>query len=265
VKWWLAVLALTGCNQAFGLDDTDLGHPCWDLGNGTSHDEDADGVADGCDTCPGTANPMQVDGDFDGVGDECDPHADSADRIAFFDAFASSQLDEMWRPFGSGAQFLLGDDALNMTAGAGAGTLILHRVFTNPSMQIVMVNHAYLDMAQFTVAGVYMRISPDDEKTFPAGWMCFSYMPPNTSSNYPSRAVVSEPQPVHDPKDDNRIMFGDPTVLAADNNGTCVARVGGNPAVTSVIQLEPIDGEVGLHVHYASASVESITVFEPAP
>lgn len=35
-------------------------------------DLDGDGVSDGCDTCPGVADPDQTDSDDDGVGDACD-------------------------------------------------------------------------------------------------------------------------------------------------------------------------------------------------
>jgi uncharacterized protein (TIGR03382 family) len=36
-------------------------------------DDDIDGLADGCDVCPFTYDPMQYDDDFDGIGDACDP------------------------------------------------------------------------------------------------------------------------------------------------------------------------------------------------
>jgi hypothetical protein len=39
-------------------------------------DSDADGVQDGPDNCPATANPAQADYDGDGVGDACDPDID---------------------------------------------------------------------------------------------------------------------------------------------------------------------------------------------
>jgi hypothetical protein len=44
-------------------------------------DTDADGVQDGPDNCPATANPAQADYDSDGIGDTCDPDVDG-DTVA---------------------------------------------------------------------------------------------------------------------------------------------------------------------------------------
>ena len=269
VKPWLVVLALTGCNQAFGLDDTDLGYPCWDTGSGTSHDEDGDGVADGCDICPGTANAQQVDEDFDGVGDECDPHADSADRIAFFDAFAEAQLPTEWQPYGARASWLLVDgavvgDSTSATVDA-VGTLILDRVFSNAIVEVLMTGQNHVDTTKFTLAGVYTRIEPGTEATFPPGLLCSSYFAPDSASGYPRRAVVSEPQPSQMPKADESIKFGDPSLFRSDSTGRCIARIGANPAVTAAIELAPVAGKIGLHTHHTTVRFESITVFEPAP
>jgi hypothetical protein len=43
-----------------------------------NYDADGDGVFDGCDDCPGTANASQSDHDADGIGDACDCLADCA-------------------------------------------------------------------------------------------------------------------------------------------------------------------------------------------
>lgn len=56
----------------------------------TGHDEDADGIDDGCDVCPAIADAPQADRDGDRVGDPCDPEPDtSRQQIVFFDPFAT--------------------------------------------------------------------------------------------------------------------------------------------------------------------------------
>jgi hypothetical protein len=62
--WWLALVALAGCTQVFGLDDTRAVDP--------DRDRDHDGVEDGDDNCPAIANNDQRDADHDDIGDECD-------------------------------------------------------------------------------------------------------------------------------------------------------------------------------------------------
>ncbi len=52
-----------------------------------SHDEDNDGIADGCDNCPGFANPNQENEDSDALGDECDPSSSGANALGLFDPF----------------------------------------------------------------------------------------------------------------------------------------------------------------------------------
>jgi hypothetical protein len=63
-----------------------------DAANCGTHDEDGDGIPDGCDNCPVDKNALQHDGDGDGVGDACDPHPGMKDRIAYFNSFESNDL-----------------------------------------------------------------------------------------------------------------------------------------------------------------------------
>ena len=89
---WL--LLAGGCNAAWGIKE--IGPPdappsCAAL---TSHDEDHDGVPDGCDKCPGIADD-QTDTDGDGVGDACDP-GPGVDHIALFESFADTTSSSRW-------------------------------------------------------------------------------------------------------------------------------------------------------------------------
>jgi hypothetical protein len=87
-----SLLLLAGCNQLFGLQRTELRDAPEQCslkpGDPGFHDEDGDGLPDGCDNCPTTANPTQLDTDGDGVGDACDPHPTTpGDSIVEVDTF----------------------------------------------------------------------------------------------------------------------------------------------------------------------------------
>lgn len=61
--------------EAFGIGAEGAGHLAFSLvevKNALDIDSDGDGIPDGCDNCPATANANQVDADLDGRGDVCD-------------------------------------------------------------------------------------------------------------------------------------------------------------------------------------------------
>ncbi len=101
-RWLTCALALAGCDVVFRLDHlspgmTDAGSrdgdgpdapPVQPCANGM-HDEDLDGIADGCDVCPGIPDPDQADADEDGVGNACDPSAATQHEIELFLSFAN--------------------------------------------------------------------------------------------------------------------------------------------------------------------------------
>jgi len=82
----------------------DAGRDSGCIGSMPSHDEDGDGVLDGCDNCPSVPNADQTDQReiaaglaADGVGDACDPRPSLAgDAIALFDSFVSVQIGTDW-------------------------------------------------------------------------------------------------------------------------------------------------------------------------
>jgi hypothetical protein len=70
------------CNLDDATDDDadgvrDLCDNCPGVGNGDQSDADADEVGDVCDNCPDLWNHRQVDTDGDGIGDRCDPCPES--------------------------------------------------------------------------------------------------------------------------------------------------------------------------------------------
>lgn len=124
--------ALVGCNQVFGLDETEpsaevdndadddgvldvvdncaaianapqedrdddgIGDDCDECDDGSNHNEDGDTTLDGCDNCPQLANDDQADTDADGVGDLCDPDDSVQHARIRFDGFG--ELTSDWTP-----------------------------------------------------------------------------------------------------------------------------------------------------------------------
>lgn len=113
----LIAVLLAGCGRiAFEAADVPDG-ACVD-----GHDEDSDGVPDGCDVCPQVADAEQADGDGDGVGDACDPGPE-AQQLVFFDPFLEARSE--WR-FDDRMMFL-GDSVMLPGANANMAMQLLGR------------------------------------------------------------------------------------------------------------------------------------------
>jgi hypothetical protein len=91
-----AWLLACGCDVVFRIDELPAPDGPPSCGATTSHDEDGDGVPDGCDVCPGIPDPAQMDADNDGVGDACDPDPSSAQHLALFESFAEAGAADAW-------------------------------------------------------------------------------------------------------------------------------------------------------------------------
>ena len=107
MRWVIAAACLCACDRVYGLQDRV--DPVSDaLGSGSSsdssvdapapHDEDADGVDDAGDNCPGFPND-QTDTDFDDIGDACDPLNDETrpNHRVLFDPFVELSTTA-WTP-----------------------------------------------------------------------------------------------------------------------------------------------------------------------
>lgn len=104
----LLLMLLGGCEIVLGLDQvhTQAGSGACDP---NSHDEDADGIPDCMDVCPGIKDD-QTDSDGDGVGDACDPQPGKPDTLLTFYAFDRADELAQFTPFGG--HWTVQDDAL---------------------------------------------------------------------------------------------------------------------------------------------------------
>lgn len=117
----LAACGRIGFDGATG--DPDGSIPTPDLApctNGTNHDEDGDGIDDGCDLCPHVFDPDQANFDRDGLGDECDWDLFS-ESVRFFDPFEEARADWMYE---RGSSVAGGQLVLAGLAGDSYATLV---------------------------------------------------------------------------------------------------------------------------------------------
>jgi hypothetical protein len=122
-----------------------------------THDEDGDGIPDGCDNCPVDKNAGQLDTDGDGVGDACDPHPGLKDRIAYFNPFFSNDLTG-WATQGA----TISNDQLHL-AGSSSGAYaytpfttsggVLDEYVTVAALQGAVPYHTIEAAAQHTAGG----------------------------------------------------------------------------------------------------------------
>lgn len=93
---FIAVLGLVGCDGVFGLthvagDDgvTADASSCIKVG----HDEDGDGLDDGCDPCPFNSN-NDGDDDHDGIALACDPQPTKPNQVLLFTGFGPNSATQ---------------------------------------------------------------------------------------------------------------------------------------------------------------------------
>jgi hypothetical protein len=179
----------TGCNAILGLDRT---HAAADAAAGADaapdavtcaigHDEDGDGVDDGCDVCPQIADPAQTDSDGDGIGDACDPNpADPNDVLVAFDSFAFpnpwASLRGTWSQQGDA----LVQTDLSTTTDAVATRTLPDPAATELTIDVVFTIDGWApsqpgDVAAYRGVGVWSLASAATTTTDPTGYLCMIF------------------------------------------------------------------------------------------
>jgi hypothetical protein len=278
----LLVLA-TGCNAILGLHRThvsdDGGADGPDaLACAIGHDEDGDGVDDGCDVCPEIADVAQLDGDGDGVGDACDPNpTDPHDTLVVFDSFAAPTP---WAPLrGSWAQQ---DDALVQTDQTVVGLAM--RALPDPTATDLTVDVTFTIDANLPVqvgetsavraVGVWFVASGAAAFTDPSGYLCLAWddiaqaTPPSTLGLYridaPTGTTVllgqsplGLPLPLATPGR-LRVHRG-PTMQP--NPETCHVVLGPLSGDAAAMDTTYVAGDVGVRTYRTAVHIQSVTVF----
>jgi hypothetical protein len=120
----LPCVALLGCRTVFGIHDPELTDGSVDSNDADANcgtaDWDGDGLPDGCDPCPMTAN--NADTDHDGVGDACDPYpaTPGETRVAWI-PFESMSTIAGWTS--TGGTWTVVDGSLEQTDPSATGRL----------------------------------------------------------------------------------------------------------------------------------------------
>lgn len=264
-----ALTLLGGCDLVFGLTRTpppdaapDAPFDAAACVDPTHHDEDGDGVEDGCDNCPHVAQTSFDDDDQDGVGDGCDPDPGRRDTQLQFFGFATPPRDlVLAADLGTGMWSLAGD-ALRLSNGQQDKDYsallpelprdsIIDTAFTIIAAPTVISGHSQS-------AGVWLGVDPaSPSATFPAGNVFENVSVPvknflhiTQTSHLPANTVESSASPeLFVVGRRYRVRFA----CQGQTNPTCTGSVTyGVNDTTTTISLASSDtriGSAGLRVH----------------
>jgi hypothetical protein len=252
-----ALVILMGCDRVFLLQHIPDASPCWDPDH-VVHDEDGDGIADGCDICPADPDPMQTDDDGDGVGDACDPHRGMpGDHLVFFDPFETS--DPRWTSVGAGAAWLIANGVATQSAMPTGYLILKDRTFHNPTVITFITGQA--PGVSPTFAGAYaviidetasqavnVGVTGNIEITDAGAFVQVSRPPGVLMSDYVTKPIAT----------------GTRARIAASADASCSGRYDDGVSVIAAVAAPspPADGEIGLRTTSTAATFESVTVIE---
>ena len=255
----LALVLPFGCDRLLELNELESfdASTCWDPGH-PIHDEDHDGIVDGCDICPADPDPTQADDDGDGVGDACDPHRGVAgDHLVFFDGFDTT--NPAWASFGAGVSWQIANDTATQSASMSGYLILKNRTFHNPTVITFFSGQRVGTMASPTFAGAYAVITNDvspqpmgvvgDMESTDMGWF----------------VQVSRPPSVASPDFVTRMIGGGTRArIAVTAVGECYGSYDNGINVVAALPTPapPADGEIGLRTTITSATFDSVTVIE---
>jgi hypothetical protein len=259
MRWAYAFVVLLGCDRVFLLQHLPDASPCWDPEH-VVHDEDGDGIADGCDICPADPDPMQADDDGDGVGDACDPHRSApGDHLVFFDPFETT--DPAWTSVGAGVAWQIANGSATQTTMPTGYLILNNRTFHNPTVITVFSGQGAGTTASPTFAGAYavitneaasqatgVGVAGDIEITDAGAFVQVSRPPGVSTMDYVTKTITAG---VH-------------ARISVSASGTCSGSYddGVNVIAAVAVPSPPADGEIGLRTTNTSATFDSITVIE---
>jgi hypothetical protein len=146
MRWALVVAA--GCGRVGFVLLPDAGSAIAACATPRGHDEDGDGIDDGCDVCPHVPDPAQLDSDGDGVGDACDP--EPANPRQYFALFATMQPGD--QPFApgtvGGGTWTQNADSIRYD-GIAYGGLVMPLVFGNAVYAMGFDIHGTVGIPQY--------------------------------------------------------------------------------------------------------------------
>jgi len=157
---------------------------CWDPDQ-VSHDEDNDGIKDGCDNCPTVDNFAQSNADDDDLGDACDPHTGRIDKIVLWHNFQAG-VPPGW----TGGAFWMHDSSTGsyrQTNEAFVSEISVYggSKFTNATVQLLISDvrtPTTLNNAATAGAYIWTTKSPADEAR-PPGVFCHERRPNQQPAN----------------------------------------------------------------------------------